>query len=174
MRRHADGPGEIAPARPAGNLGFVVGEIKQAAAAEACVFARLGGEALPEVEALRGDRQFARIAVLLAAPAPIAARLFRTDPALLDQHGLQPPLRQVIGREHADNAAANHDDIGGLGQVGGGVDEGKRRGHGNLQFLTHTKRWFHAWETGVPVATAEYARGRPRIEIFCAVSVFRP
>ncbi len=170
MRRHADGFGEIAPARPAGNLGFVVGEIKKTAAAETGIFARVGCEPLPEIEAFRGDRQFACVAVLLAAPTPVAARLLRADAALFYQHCFQTAPRQVIGRKDADNATADHDDIGGLRQVGGGVDEGKRRGHGNLQFCLDSMRLARICGTAISFTTAENSGPGTGIEIFCANS----
>src|SRR5688572_19088875 len=84
VRGNADGASEIAPSRPGRQLFLAVAEIEQSTAPEAGVLAGLLAEALPEIETLRRHRQLARIAVLLAAPAPIAARLLGAHATLLE------------------------------------------------------------------------------------------
>ena len=115
---------------PAGNLGLVIAEIQQAAAVEARVFAAVGGKLLPEIEALGRHGQFARVAVLLAAPAPVAARLLGADPALFDHGDRQAAPGQVVGGEDTDDAAADHDDVGAGRRLGRSLDVAQRRGHG--------------------------------------------
>ena len=130
VRGHANRRRELAPLGPAGNLGFVVAEVQQAAALEARVFAAVCGKLIPQLEAPGGHGQFARVAVLLAAPAPVAARLFGADAALFDHGDRQPALGQVVGGEDTDDPAADHDDVGTGWQVGRGLDETQWLGHG--------------------------------------------
>src|SRR5438105_14137379 len=93
------------------------------------VFTAFGGKSFPKIKALARYRQFARVAVLLPAPAPVAARLLGADPALLDQGDRNAALGQVVGGEHTDDAAADHDDVGALRWLGGSVDVLQWRGH---------------------------------------------
>jgi hypothetical protein len=76
MGFHADGAGEAAPIGPGLQLFLIVAGIEQAATLKAGGLAALRRETLPQVEALGRERQFTGIAVLLAAPAPVAAGLF--------------------------------------------------------------------------------------------------
>ena len=119
VRGHASGLREFAPLGPGGNLGFVIAEVQQSAAREARVFAAVGGKPIPELQAPGRHRQFARVAVLLAAPAPVPARLFGADQSLLDQCDLQAALLQVIRGKHADDAATDDHDIGRRRQLRG-------------------------------------------------------
>ena len=128
--RHAGGLRKITPAGPTRQLGLVVAEVQQPAAMKAGVFTALGGKSFPEIEALARHRQFASVAVLLAAPAPVAARLLGADPALLDQGDRHAALGQVVGGEDTDDAAADHDDVSRGRRRGGSVDVLQRRGHG--------------------------------------------
>src|SRR5688572_24061736 len=94
------------------------------------VLTAFGGKALPQIEALRRHGQFARIAVLLPAPAPIAARLLGADPSLFDNGDRNPALGQVVGGKDTDDAAADHDDVSRGRRRGRSVDVLQRRGHG--------------------------------------------
>ena len=127
--RHAGGLRKITPAGPAGQLGLVVAEIQQPAAMKARVFTALGGKSFPEIEALARHRQFASVAVLLPAPAPVAARLLGADPSLFDQGDRNAALGQVVGGKDADDAAADHDDVSRGRRLGRSVDVVQRRGH---------------------------------------------
>jgi hypothetical protein len=77
--------------------------------------------ALPYPQALDGQRQFARIACHLPAPAPIATRLLVGNASLLAQCDRDALLRQEQRRAGADDPTANNDDIdaGGQGLIGG-------------------------------------------------------
>jgi hypothetical protein len=130
VRGHADRLREFAPLGPAGDLGFVIAEVQQAAATEAGVFAAVGGKLFPEFEAPGRHRQFAGVAVLLTAPAPVAARLFGADAALFDHGDRQPAPGQVVRGEDTDDAAADHDDVGAGRQVGRSLDKAQGLGHG--------------------------------------------
>eukprot|EP01022_Parablepharisma_sp_SALTPOND_P020762 TRINITY_DN385_c1_g2_i1.p1 TRINITY_DN385_c1_g2~~TRINITY_DN385_c1_g2_i1.p1 ORF type:complete len:839 (-),score=212.52 TRINITY_DN385_c1_g2_i1:241-2757(-) len=130
--------GELAPVGPARELLVVIGEIEQAAASETGILAGLGAELFPQVDALGGHGQFAGVAVLLAAPAPVAAGLLGADPALLDQHHRHATPRQVIGGEDADDAAADHDYVGRGGRCGGGLYPVQRRRHAYFSSLAAT------------------------------------
>lgn len=68
-----DSASKLAPARPAGDFLFVVAEVQQAAAREAGLLAGFCAELFPQFQSLGGHRQLTRIAVLLTAPAPVAA-----------------------------------------------------------------------------------------------------
>ncbi|GAU06564.1 hypothetical protein BSLA_03r0518 [Burkholderia stabilis] len=96
---------------PTRQLGFVIAQIQQPATMKTRVFAGFGGKSFPEIEALACHRQLARVAVLLPAPAPVAARLLGSDPALLDQRDRNPAQGQVVGGKDADDPASDHDDV---------------------------------------------------------------
>ena len=70
------------------------------------------GKPGPDLKRLDHDRQFRRIAALLADPAPVAARLFRRDAALFAQDNLFAARGQKPGGHHANHATADHDHIG--------------------------------------------------------------
>ena len=129
VARHAGGLRKITPAGPAGQFGLVVAEIQQPAAMKTRVFTAFGGKSFPEIEALARHGQFASVAVLLPAPAPVAARLLGADPALFDQGDRNAALGQVVGGEDTDDAAADHDDVSRGRRRGGSLDVVQRRGH---------------------------------------------
>ena len=56
MSGHADGPGEIAPFRPTGQLILVLRQIQEPATAETGVLARFLGQLLPQIETFRCER----------------------------------------------------------------------------------------------------------------------
>ena len=74
--------------------------------------------ALPQPQALDDQRDLARIAPHLAAPAPVAARLLAGDVALLAQHDRDALAGEEERRAGADDAAADDDDVGARGQFG--------------------------------------------------------
>jgi len=77
--------------------------------------------ALPDAQTLDGQRQFARIARHLPAPAPIAARLLVGNVSLLAQCDRNALPCQEQRRTGADDPTANNDDInaGRQGLIGG-------------------------------------------------------
>ncbi|KPB49791.1 Unknown protein sequence [Pseudomonas coronafaciens pv. oryzae] len=121
--------GKIMPAGPTRNLSLVVTKKQEPAATKTCVFTALRGKLLPEIKALARHGQFAGVAVLLPAPAPIAAGLFSPNPPLLDQGDGYAALGQVVGGKDTDDAAADHDDLGGGRWLGGCVDVVQWWGH---------------------------------------------
>ena len=126
------GAGEVPPAGPAGDLGLVVREIEEPGAAEADAFADLPGHGLPKGEARGCHRQLAGVAVLLAAPPPVAARLLGADPPLLHQRHLHAAPGEIVGGAGADDAAADHHHVGSRRKGCGGFDREQRRGHRSL------------------------------------------
>src|SRR5215218_6477922 len=111
MRRNTDGACKVAPLCPARELVLVLRQIEKAAAAKPCILAGLLCHHLPEIEALRRYRQLARVAVLLAAPAPIAAGLLGGHAPLLKEGDTDSPSCEIIRREDPHHAAADDDDI---------------------------------------------------------------
>ena len=130
MRGYARRFGEITPARPAGQFRLVIAEVEQAAAAKAGVFAGFRREAVPQIEAARCHRQFAGVAVLLAAPSPVPGGLFGADASLFDERDLHAAPGQIVGREDADNAAADHHRVRGPWQLARCLDVLQRCAHG--------------------------------------------
>ncbi|MNQ83504.1 hypothetical protein D3C85_985870 [compost metagenome] len=128
MGGDALGDREVAPFRPAVQLGLVIRQVEQAAAAETEVLVEVGGDLLPERETLGGQGQFARVAVLLAAPAPVAAGLLGAYTALLEHSNAHTLTGHVIGGAYADDAAADDDGIGAFWQLrcGRNGDQGSR------------------------------------------------
>ncbi|KAG5724245.1 hypothetical protein E4T56_gene3803, partial [Termitomyces sp. T112] len=104
---NADRFGKPAPFGPGFQLLVIVADIEEAAAGKARLLARIGAKLLPQAKALGGNGQFTRIAVLLTAPAPVAARLFAAHNPLLDQRDLQPAFGQIIGGKAARYARAD-------------------------------------------------------------------
>ncbi|MNX65147.1 hypothetical protein D3C86_961910 [compost metagenome] len=135
MGRHACGNGKVTPARPAGKLGFIVAQIKQPTAPKARVLAALCAKFFPKRQALGGNRQFAGVAVLLAAPAPVTAGLLRPDQALFDQRHLQTAPGEVIGGEDTDDAAADNDGVRRCRQFRRCRDLLQRGGHGRTPYI---------------------------------------
>src|SRR5450755_3771253 len=86
--------------------------------------------ALPQPQALDDQRQLARVASHLAAPAPVAARLLAGDVPLLAEHRRNALPREEESGAGADDAAADDDDAGTARQgiVGGnGIDTRRHR-----------------------------------------------
>ncbi len=84
---------------------------------------------LPQPQALDDQRQFARIAPHLAAPAPIAARLLAGDVPLFAQRDGHPLFRQKQRGARPDDAAADNHDIGAPRQRLVGTDRIDARRH---------------------------------------------
>jgi hypothetical protein len=85
-------------------------------AAEAEIGAGLGGQRVPHGQARLHQRDLALVAVEQAAPAPVAAGLLATHHALLQQRDAVALACQRMRRRDADDARADHDDIGGIRQ----------------------------------------------------------
>ncbi|MHC2316402.1 hypothetical protein ACVINX_001169 [Bradyrhizobium diazoefficiens] len=120
------------PAFPAGELVLALGQEQDAGAAEAGIDAGVVLHVLPQPQRLARQRNLLTRAALLAAPAPIAARLFAADMPLLDERDGKPLLRQMIGRRDADDAAADDDDVGLRRQAFVAIYTVERRGHRTL------------------------------------------
>src|SRR5204862_6122325 len=105
-------PVALAPLFPAGKYALVVGRIDETAASKSKVPIDIERELVPQSHGDDRERQFAPVAVLLAAPTPVSARLFTGDVALLEERHREAALRQVIGGRRAEDAAADDDDIG--------------------------------------------------------------
>ena len=103
---------DLGPFLPGGQFRRVLGQEQDAGAPKAGIDSGVVLHVLPQAQRLAGKRDFGARAALLAAPAPIAARLLGADMPLLDQRDREPFLRQMIGRRNADHAAADDDDIG--------------------------------------------------------------
>ena len=73
---------EFAPICPTIQFGAIIRQIEQATSAKAQIDADVFGHILPQREALGGQRQFACIPVLLAAPAPVTTGLLGPDAPL--------------------------------------------------------------------------------------------
>src|SRR5258707_14125622 len=106
-------------------------EIGDAGLAEAGLGLDHRVHALPQLEAFDDQRDLARVAHHLAAPAPIAARLLAGDVALLAQDGRDALLREEQGRARPDDAAADDDDIGAGRKSLVGCDRIDARRHGS-------------------------------------------
>src|SRR5690242_13926483 len=79
---HLEVAGAQGPGFPLREVRLACRDVEQAGPAKARIDAELLVEAAPQFEALHRQRQLAQIAVLLAAPAPIAAGLLARDAAL--------------------------------------------------------------------------------------------
>src|SRR5687767_9817146 len=97
-----------APLLPSGDLLRIVGCVEQAALTETKVTPDIALHLFPVAKRQRGERQLAHVAVLLAAPAPVAAGLLAADVTLFEKGDREPALGQEIGRGNADDAAADH------------------------------------------------------------------
>jgi hypothetical protein len=102
----------IEPAFEARQIGRRFGQIHDPGGTKAGLGFDHRVHALPQPQAFDGERQLARIAHHLAAPAPIAARLLAGDVPLLAQNRPDPLLRQEQRRAGADDPAADDHDIG--------------------------------------------------------------
>jgi hypothetical protein len=103
---------DLGPFLPGRQFFRILGQEQDARTPKAGIDTGIALHVLPQAQRLAGKRDFGARTALLAAPAPIAARLLRADMPLLDQCNRLPLLRQVIGRRDADDAAADDDDIG--------------------------------------------------------------
>jgi hypothetical protein len=93
----------------------VVGGVEDAALPETCVDAQRPVQLAPKPQAFETEFQLAHVAMRCAAPAPVAARLFACNmPFLAHRDGDSLP-GEIKGRAHADNPAADHDNIDALG-----------------------------------------------------------
>jgi len=117
------------PRFPLREVGRPRGDVNQAGATKARIDTQLAAELAPDFQALHGQRQFAQVAMLLAAPTPVAAGLLAADPALLEQGDGEPLLRERIGRGAAGNAAADYHDVGRTRQLFITHDRLHRRRH---------------------------------------------
>ncbi|MGY2938252.1 hypothetical protein ACVWZ6_007854 [Bradyrhizobium sp. GM6.1] len=124
------------PSLPAGELVLALGQEQHAGTAEAGIDAGIVLHVFPQPQRLAGQRDLLTRAALLAAPAPIAARLLAADMALLDQGDGEALLCEMIGRGDANDAAADDDDIHLRWQALVTVYAGERRGHGKLQIFS--------------------------------------
>ena len=106
----------------AGDVGVVTGEIEQAPLPEAGLRAGPLVHAAPLAQGLDGERNLAGIAPLLAAPAPVAARLLAGDLAFLAEGHRDALLRQGQRGTGADDAAPDDDHVGPCGDRGIGGD----------------------------------------------------
>jgi hypothetical protein len=93
------------------NTQLVGGDINQAGAAEAEIGTDLAIEGAPHLQAALDQRNLPRIAILLAAPAPVSAGLLAGNHALFQQGNAVALTRQHIGGGSTDDATANDDDI---------------------------------------------------------------
>jgi hypothetical protein len=126
----------LQPALPARELGGIAGQIENAMTAESGIGADLLLQPAPDRQALLDQRNLGFVAALLAAPAPIAARLLAGDAALLDQHDGDAAARQEISSRAADDAAADDDDVGAGRKLVIADDRVDRRGHGRTPRLS--------------------------------------
>ena len=122
----------IEPSFQLRQLGRVLGEIHDAALAKAGFGLDPLVHALPQPQALDDQRNFARIAAHLAAPAPIAARLLAGDVPLLAQRDRDALFREKQRRAGADDAAADDYDIGARRQRLVGTNRIDARRHGSI------------------------------------------
>src|SRR3954471_15313750 len=73
------------PLFPLGEIGLPVRDVEETGAAKAGLGTQLAVEVAPDLEAFHGERQFAQVAMLLAAPTPVPAGLLAADHALVEQ-----------------------------------------------------------------------------------------
>ena len=114
--------GDLKLAR-AGEPGFVLvdvalafAEIDDAGLAKAGFGADLLVHALPQAQALDGERYFRFVSAHRPAPAPIPARLLAGDSSLFAKRDRDAFLGEIEGGADADDAAANDDDVGAGGK----------------------------------------------------------
>src|SRR4051812_49279513 len=83
----------------------------------------------PKAKRQRRERQLADVAVLLPAPAPVAAGLLGSDVSLFHKRDREPALGEEIGCANADNAAADHHGVDSFGQLVVAADAKNEWGH---------------------------------------------
>src|SRR5262249_7221488 len=127
-------------------------DVEQPGPAKAGIDAKLLVEVAPQFEALHRQRKLAQIAVLLAAPAPIAAGLLTGDAPLLQKGNRHSFLCQSVGGGSAGHAAADHHHVCGTWQL----------------FITHNRLHrgrhdpFPCWTISGSEASAIRSLPRPR------------
>src|SRR6478736_9842532 len=93
------------PAFPIGGFLGVLGQKQHAGAPKAGVGPGLFLQLFPEAQSFARKRNLRSGAALLAAPAPVAARLLARDMPLLDQRDRQALAGEMIGAGYAEHAA---------------------------------------------------------------------
>lgn len=93
------------------NVGIRVAEIGDAGLPKAGFAADTLVHTTPEPKTLDRERQLGRIAPHLAYPAPVSRRLLCSDQSLFAQGNGDATLNQRKRGRHADDAAADHDDV---------------------------------------------------------------
>ena len=114
--------GDDQPVLEGGDFLLVLRREHAAAACEAGLFAELVGKSVPDADALHHDGQLARVTALLPHPAPVATGLLTGYVSLFAQRDVDALLREKPCRGHAEDAAADDDDIGGIGDSGGRLE----------------------------------------------------
>src|SRR5580704_3380152 len=135
-------PGPLLPGR---QFGRVLGQKQDTGAPKAGIDAGVILHILPQPQRLAGQRNFGARPALLAAPAPIAARLLRADMPLLDQRDGASLLREMIGRRDADDATADDHNIGLGRQALIACDTAERWGHETLLIGIWSKPVGSSW-----------------------------
>src|SRR6266508_3373062 len=102
---------DLGPFLPCGQFLRVLGQKQDTGTPKAGIDAGVVLHVLPQPQRLAGQRYLGARTALLAAPAPIAARLLRADMSLLDQRDGVSFLRQMIRCRNTDDTAADDDDI---------------------------------------------------------------
>src|SRR5260370_20329156 len=92
----------LGPFLPCGQFLRVLGQEQDTGTPKAGIDAGVVLHVLPQAQRLAGERDFGTRPALLAAPAPIAARLLRADMPLLYQRDGVSLLCEMISRRDAD------------------------------------------------------------------------
>jgi hypothetical protein len=114
---HAEVTRSQGPGFPLSKVGLAGRDVQQAGPSKAGLCPDFAVQFGPELEAFHGKRQLAQIAMLLAAPAPVAAGLFAGNVPLVEQRDRYALLRERVGSRTAGHAATDHDDVGGAWQL---------------------------------------------------------
>ena len=101
----------VEPRRALGHLGLVLDQVGDATDRVADILVQLRQQLLPEPCRLDHQGEFARIAALLADPAPVARRLLARHRPLLADHDPHAALGEEQRRADTRDAAADDDDI---------------------------------------------------------------
>src|SRR4051812_16175013 len=94
---------------------LALAQIKDARAAKTDVTADQRLHAVPKLQRLDDQRQLARVAAHSPHPAPIAARLFGAETALLANGDRDALARKKQGGAESDDPAADDHDVGRAG-----------------------------------------------------------
>ena len=133
-----------APGFPTREHRGIVGCVDKAGAAKPQILSDFTGQTVPQRHREKRQGHLAWVAVLQAAPAPCAAGLLTGDMALFEQSDGQAPFREIIGRCGPDDAAADDDDVHGIGQA--------------LVARDRTNDWIHLEEPLSMVGAGRYRR----------------